>query len=99
MIVAKFGESLGSLGVRKNHFLTFLDIWKFSKILEVGERQKENMKSPGKFRRKSGGASFEDKCEYTEIYTNIQTCTQIYTQIHKYTNIQIYINRYIYKDK
>ena len=37
--------------------------------------------------RKSRGASFEDKWEYTEIYTNIQTCTQIY------------INRYIYKDK
>ena len=57
------------------------------------------MKSHGFFCRKSRGASFEDKCEYTEIYTNIQKCTQIYTQIHKYTNIQIYINRYIYKDK
>ena len=39
------------------------------------------------FCRKSGGASFEDKCECTEIYTNIQKCTQIYT------------NKYIYKDK
>ena len=63
------------------------------------------------FWSKSHGASFEDKGEYIEIYTNIQKCTQIYTQIHKYinikyikidtnihTNTQIY-NRYIYKDK
>ena len=28
--------------------------------------------------RKSRGASFEDKCEYTEIYTNMQKCAQIY---------------------
>ena len=39
------------------------------------------------FCSKSRGASFEDKCEYTEIYTNIQKCTKINTQIHKYINI------------
>ena len=56
----------------------------FCKFWKVGERQRKFMKSHGFFCRKSRGASFEDKCEYTQIYTTMQKCTQRYTQMHKY---------------
>ena len=49
----------------------------FGKFWDVGESQ-GNYEKLGIFCRKSRGASFGDKCEYTEIYTNIQKCTQIY---------------------